>query len=174
MVFSSASQLRRNSSHEWLLSGEPYALRGACTVRRAEAKLSPEQRQALRREKRRAPSQARESLPAEDVAHSLDACPECGAHDLVPISEKVNEEFEFVPAHRRECATHRCARTEDFPFAGNEDAGRNLATLQTIVATCNANRVNPEAYIKDILIRVQNTPSSEIDSLLPQNWKEAV
>ncbi len=63
---------------------------------------------------------------------------------------------------------------KNFLFVGNEDAGRNLATLQTIVATCNANGVNPKAYIKNILIRVQNTPSSEIDSLLPQNWKEAV
>lgn len=62
---------------------------------------------------------------------------------------------------------------KNFLFVGNEEAGRNLATLQTIVATCNANGVNPEAYIKDVLIRVQGTPSSEIDSLLPQNWEQA-
>lgn len=61
---------------------------------------------------------------------------------------------------------------KNFLFVGNEQAGRNLGTLQTIVSTCNANGVNPERYIKDVLIRVQNTPSSEIDSLLPQNWEK--
>ncbi|MEM6275070.1 MAG: IS66 family transposase [Myxococcota bacterium] len=61
---------------------------------------------------------------------------------------------------------------KNFLFVGNEQGGRNLATLQTVVSTCNANGVNPEAYIKDVLIRVQNTPSSEIDSLLPNNWEE--
>ncbi len=59
---------------------------------------------------------------------------------------------------------------KNFLFVGNEEAGRNLATLQTIVSTCNANDVNPEDYIRDVLIRVQNTPSSKIDSLLPANW----
>ncbi|MEM6962955.1 MAG: transposase domain-containing protein [Myxococcota bacterium] len=45
--------------------------------------------------------------------------------------------------------------------------------MQTIVSTCNAYGVNPEAYIKDIVLRVQSTPSSEIDSLSPSNWAQA-
>lgn len=60
---------------------------------------------------------------------------------------------------------------KNFLFVGHDDAGDNLAVLQTIVATCLANNVDPESYIADILIRTQTTPASQLDSLLPQNWK---
>jgi transposase len=35
------------------------------------------------------------------------------------------------------------------------------------VATCEANRVNPEQYLADVLLRVQTHPNSRIDELLP-------
>jgi transposase len=61
---------------------------------------------------------------------------------------------------------------KNFLFVGHDTAGENLAVLQTLVATCLANDVPPEEYITDVLIRTQHTPASEIDSLLPQNWKQ--
>jgi len=36
--------------------------------------------------------------------------------------------------------------------------------------TCEANGVNPIAYLADVLMRVQTHPASRIDELLPQNW----
>jgi transposase len=62
---------------------------------------------------------------------------------------------------------------KNFLFVGDDDAGENLAVLQTIVATCQASGVNPESYIADVLLRIADTPASEIDSLLPANWKPA-
>ena len=59
---------------------------------------------------------------------------------------------------------------KNFLFVGNEQAGRNLAILQSLVSTCEANGVNPQSYLSDVLIRVQTHPASQIDDLLPQNW----
>nr|BDT35630.1 transposase domain-containing protein [Myxococcus sp. MH1] len=39
------------------------------------------------------------------------------------------------------------------------------------MATCEANGVNPEAYLADVLLRVQTHPNSRIAELLPHEWK---
>lgn len=60
---------------------------------------------------------------------------------------------------------------KNYLFVGHDVAGRNLAILQTFVATCVANNVNPQDYLTDVLIRTQTQPQSKIDNLLPHNWK---
>ncbi len=55
---------------------------------------------------------------------------------------------------------------KNFLFVGHDEAGRNLATLQTLVSTCLANGVNPQRYLTDVLIAVQR-----LDELLPWNWR---
>jgi hypothetical protein len=42
---------------------------------------------------------------------------------------------------------------------------------KSLVATCVANEVNPEAYLADVLTRVQSHPNSRLDELLPVAWK---
>ncbi|AGC42887.1 IS66 family transposase truncated [Myxococcus stipitatus DSM 14675] len=39
------------------------------------------------------------------------------------------------------------------------------------MATCEANQVNPETYLADVLLRVQTHPNSRIAELLPYEWK---
>jgi len=46
----------------------------------------------------------------------------------------------------------------------------NIAGLYSLVATCEANGINPVAYIADVLMRVQTHPISRIHELLPHNW----
>jgi transposase len=60
---------------------------------------------------------------------------------------------------------------DNFRWVGHNQSGHNLAILQTVVATCVANGVNPQDYITDVLIRVQTHPAKDIDALLPMNWK---
>ena len=62
---------------------------------------------------------------------------------------------------------------DNFRWVGHDESGENLAILQTIVATCVANDVNPQEYITDVLLRLQTHPASEIDELLPMNWEPA-
>ena len=60
---------------------------------------------------------------------------------------------------------------KNFLFLGSDEAGENTAGLYSLVATCQANGVNPEAYLADVLLRVQSHPAADIDALLPDRWR---
>jgi transposase len=60
-----------------------------------------------------------------------------------------------------------------FLFVGDEDTGENLAALYSLVGTCQANNVDPIAYLQDILMRLDDHPQSQIDDLLPDRWRPA-
>ncbi|MDT9257121.1 MAG: transposase [Limnospira sp. PMC 1254.20] len=55
-------------------------------------------------------------------------------------------------------------------FLGSETGGATAATLMSLLGSCWANRVDPVAYLTDVIIALPVTPSGEIDSLLPHNW----
>jgi len=48
-------------------------------------------------------------------------------------------------------------------FVGHEKAGRNTATLASILQTCVLHNVDPQQYLADVLVRVQDHPQSAID-----------
>jgi transposase len=56
-------------------------------------------------------------------------------------------------------------------FVGDVEAGDHYAILSSLVATCEARDIDPVAYLKDVIMRVDFHPASRIDELLPQNWK---
>ena len=60
---------------------------------------------------------------------------------------------------------------KNFLFVGDEDTGANLAGLYSLVATCQANQVDPIAYLQDVLLCVDTHPAARIDELLPHRWK---
>ncbi|AGC44955.1 IS66 family transposase truncated [Myxococcus stipitatus DSM 14675] len=60
---------------------------------------------------------------------------------------------------------------KNYLFVGNDEAGRNLAGLSSLVATCEANGVNPEAYFADVLMRLGSHPASRLNALLPHLWQ---
>ncbi|ATB48573.1 IS66 family transposase [Corallococcus macrosporus] len=73
--------------------------------------------------------------------------------------------------NRSEAALRKAALgRKNFLFVGHEVAGENLAGLYALVATCEANQINPEAYLADVLLRVQMHPNSRIGELLPHEW----
>jgi transposase len=57
----------------------------------------------------------------------------------------------------------------NFLFVGHEDAGANIAGLYSLVATCEANGVNPLAYLTNVLGRLRS--AKVLDDLLPHKWK---
>jgi transposase len=58
---------------------------------------------------------------------------------------------------------------KNFLFVGHEDAGDNIVGLYSLVATCEANDVNPLAYLTDVLGRLGS--AKILDDLLPHKWK---
>lgn len=60
---------------------------------------------------------------------------------------------------------------KNFLFVGHEEAGANIAGLYSLSATCEANGVEPIAYLTDVLGRVGSHPAAALDDLLPHNWR---
>lgn len=56
-------------------------------------------------------------------------------------------------------------------FFGNEDAARRYMVLLSLVATCERHGVNPEVYLRDVLLRIQDHPHTRLAELLPHRWK---
>ena len=62
---------------------------------------------------------------------------------------------------------------KNFMFVGHEDAGQNLAILYSLMATCEEHGVDPQAYLADVLVRVDAHPNKRIYELLPDRWAAA-
>ena len=56
---------------------------------------------------------------------------------------------------------------------GSDAGGRTAAILMTVVQSCKHFKVEPFAYLKDVLDRVSTHPHSRIAELLPDAWKPA-
>ena len=70
-----------------------------------------------------------------------------------------------------EAALRRVAMgRKNFLWVGSDKAGENLAGLYSLVATCEANGVNPVEYLQDVLMRISNQ-KEKIDDLLPHRWR---
>ena len=55
--------------------------------------------------------------------------------------------------------------------AGSENGAKWMGCLYTIVTTCKLNNINPEQYLKDVLMRLAVRPqNADISDLLPVNW----
>src|SRR5271167_76093 len=59
-------------------------------------------------------------------------------------------------------------------FAGSDEGGENWALLASLIETCKLNRVNPQAWLTDVLTKlVNNWPNSRLDELMPWAWNAA-
>lgn len=54
-------------------------------------------------------------------------------------------------------------------FAGSEDGGHYSAALYSITGTAKLNGIDPKAYLTAVLKRINNTKTSDVESLLPWN-----
>ncbi len=59
---------------------------------------------------------------------------------------------------------------KNFLFVGHQEAGEHLAGLYSLVSTCDAHQVDPVAYVRDVLLRLDSHPAAAIDELLPDRW----
>jgi transposase len=60
---------------------------------------------------------------------------------------------------------------KNWTFAGSDEGGRRAAAIYTLIQTAKLNDVDPQAWLADILARLQDHPAKRIDELLPWNWK---
>jgi transposase len=58
-------------------------------------------------------------------------------------------------------------------FTASDRGGRAAASAFSLIETCKLNGVEPFAYLKDVLGRINSQRVDRLDELLPFNWKRA-
>ncbi len=58
-------------------------------------------------------------------------------------------------------------------FAGSDTGGETLARAMTLIETAKMNGLDPQAYLTDVLSRIQDHRMNRLDDLLPWNWTPA-
>jgi len=56
-------------------------------------------------------------------------------------------------------------------FCGSDNGGTTAAILFSLVASCQRHRVDPFAYLRDVLARIAAHPVNRLAELLPGTWK---
>lgn len=56
-------------------------------------------------------------------------------------------------------------------FAGSAEGGRRAAIICTMLASCKLNRIDPYAWLVDVLTRLPTTNERDLAELLPHRWK---
>ena len=58
-------------------------------------------------------------------------------------------------------------------FAGSDRGGERAAVMYTLIQTARLNDVDPQAWLADVLARINDHNVQRLDQLLPWNWKTA-
>ncbi|RYY14900.1 MAG: transposase, partial [Alphaproteobacteria bacterium] len=60
----------------------------------------------------------------------------------------------------------------NWTFAGSDAGGHRTAALYTLIETAKLNRIDPQAWLADVLARLPDHPARRVDELLPWNWTQ--
>ena len=58
-------------------------------------------------------------------------------------------------------------------FAGSERGADRAAVMATLIVTAKLNDIDPQAWLADVLARINGHAIHRLDQLLPWNWKPA-
>ena len=81
----------------------------------------------------------------------------------------------------RICLTNNAAERElravalgrrNWTFCGSDRGGERAAAIYTLIATAKLNGIDPEAWLADVLRRINDHPASRLHELLPWNWNK--
>jgi transposase len=84
----------------------------------------------------------------------------------------------YVDHGRLEIDNNRCERAmrqvavgrKNWLFAGSAAGGQRAATLYSLTVGCWELGIDPFAYLRDVLRRVNTTAASDVDQLTPRGW----
>lgn len=58
---------------------------------------------------------------------------------------------------------------KNYLFAGSDAGGERAAAFYSLIGTAKLNGLDPEAYLRELLVRIADHPINRIDELLPWN-----
>ena len=59
----------------------------------------------------------------------------------------------------------------NWTFCGSDRGGERAAAIYTLIASAKLNDIDPEAWLADVLRRINDHPASRLDELLPWDWR---
>lgn len=62
---------------------------------------------------------------------------------------------------------------KNYLFAGFHQAAQRAAMMYSFFATCKINKVEPLAWLTDVLERIPEHKANKLNELLPQNWEKS-
>ncbi len=60
---------------------------------------------------------------------------------------------------------------KNWMFSWTEAGAEQLGIIYSLIATCKMQKVDPYAYLVDVLLRVGQHPASKVEELIPRHWK---
>jgi transposase len=66
-----------------------------------------------------------------------------------------------------------CVGKRRWLFIGHPQAGWRSAVIYSIIQSCRRRQIDPQIYLTDVLQRLAGMKNTQIDCLLPKNWKPA-
>jgi len=63
---------------------------------------------------------------------------------------------------------------KNYLFVGSPTGGEAAAVLYSLITSCKRLRVNPWAYLKDVIGRISTHPAARVEELTPRGWKAAL
>ena len=57
-------------------------------------------------------------------------------------------------------------------FAGSDRGGERAALMYTLIQTARLNDIDPQAWLADVLARINDHSARELDQLLPWKWEQ--
>jgi hypothetical protein len=57
-------------------------------------------------------------------------------------------------------------------FVGTDEYGEHAAVMVSMVASCRLHGINPETYLRDVLLLINSWPEADALKLAPKNWNE--
>jgi transposase len=177
------AHLRRDFHDVWQATGSPIAKEALnqigrlYDIERAINGQSAEVRHTVRQEKSRPIVEKFRAW----CAHQLERIP--GKGDLAKAMRYALKRWEAFtlflddgrvaidnnPAER--ALRPVCLTRKNSLFCGSDAGGETFAAAMTIIETAKLSGLNPEAYLADILARINDHPNKRLDDLLPWNWQ---
>ena len=78
-----------------------------------------------------------------------------------------------LPARHGQNDPEAALGRKNWLFAGAEAGGETLADALTLIETAKLAGQNPEAYLADVLARINDHLITRLDELLPWHWQPA-
>lgn len=60
---------------------------------------------------------------------------------------------------------------KNYLFAGSDEGARAAGIFYTLINTCKLNDINPVDYLNDVITRVNEKDTVDLDSLVPHKWQ---